>query len=98
MSENKVFQTMADHSCAQCGVVYAMTTNLENARRKDHGTFYCPNGHGQSYPKKTTKTPSELQVEIDSLKKENGELRTKNIRLSAQIDQLEAQLAEGPKK
>ena len=31
--------------CARCGIVFAMTTELERRRREDHGDFYCPNGH-----------------------------------------------------
>lgn len=31
--------------CASCGVVFAMSVELEQRRRKDHRQFFCPNGH-----------------------------------------------------
>lgn len=34
----------------RCGVVYALSDNYVAARRRDHETFYCPNGHARHYP------------------------------------------------
>lgn len=31
--------------CADCGVVFAITRDYEDRRRKDAANFYCPNGH-----------------------------------------------------
>ncbi|GAA3730349.1 hypothetical protein GCM10022239_03680 [Leifsonia bigeumensis] len=33
-----------------CGVVFALSDNYVAARRRDHKTWYCPNGHAQHYP------------------------------------------------
>lgn len=33
-----------------CGVVFALSDNYVNARRADHATWYCPNGHARHYP------------------------------------------------
>lgn len=33
-----------------CGVVFALTDNYIAARRRDHATWYCPNGHSRYYP------------------------------------------------
>jgi len=85
-------QTLTNHTCIVCGVVFAMTVTLTNQRKKDYKSFSCPNGHSQVYIKKTTKDPAELQDEITALKAENAELKTKNTRLLARVDQLEAQL------
>lgn len=41
--------TMQDCECIECGVVFAFTGYFYNERVKDHRTFYCPNGHRQSY-------------------------------------------------
>jgi septal ring factor EnvC (AmiA/AmiB activator) len=37
--------------CAACGVHFGMTKHLEQQRRKDGGSFFCPNGHSLSYGK-----------------------------------------------
>jgi hypothetical protein len=36
-----------------CAVVFGVTENMEQERRKDHGWFYCPNGHRQHFPGKS---------------------------------------------
>lgn len=35
--------------CATCGIVYFVPDNWQRMRREKRDTFYCPNGHGQSY-------------------------------------------------
>ena len=37
-------------SSAGCGVVFALSDNYVAARRRDHATWYCPNGHARHYP------------------------------------------------
>lgn len=44
---------MSTHECGTCGVVYALTKQFERERLKDHGTFYCPNGHTWHYPQES---------------------------------------------
>lgn len=54
--------TIPDHTnlrsetCITCGTVFALAEQLydELQRRKDRGTFYCPNGHRMCYQGKTT--------------------------------------------
>lgn len=44
----------AETCCAHgCGVVWCMPADLVNRRRNDHKSFYCPNGHAQSYTAET---------------------------------------------
>lgn len=50
-------------TCYACGVQFCMTTALYQQRSSDHGTFYCPNGHGQHYAGKTS-----VEKERDALK------------------------------
>lgn len=40
------------HKCS-CGVHFGLPESFYNARKKDHKTFYCPNGHSRYYPGKT---------------------------------------------
>ena len=44
---------MVTEECYKCGVLFAITAELQNARVKDHEFFYCPNGHAQYYPGQT---------------------------------------------
>lgn len=39
--------------CAWCGIPFALTVDLRNKLLKCHNTFYCPNGHRQSYVEKS---------------------------------------------
>lgn len=34
---------------ADCGMTFAVAAQWQRDRRGDHETFYCPNGHPQSY-------------------------------------------------
>lgn len=36
-------------SCSECGITFAVPDVWDRDRRRDHKTFYCPNGHGQVY-------------------------------------------------
>jgi hypothetical protein len=35
--------------CFKCGVVFGITSYFKGERQRDHGSFYCPNGHCQAY-------------------------------------------------
>lgn len=54
-------------TCCNCGVLFGMEEEFVDRRRDDHHTFYCPNGHPQSYTGKTTK--QKLAEAEESLKK-----------------------------
>ena len=45
--------TMSKFECCKCGVSFAIPQKLEQERRKDHESFYCPNGHGQHFQQET---------------------------------------------
>lgn len=36
-------------TCGRCGLIYAVPDYFDEARRDDHNTFYCPNGHPRVY-------------------------------------------------
>jgi hypothetical protein len=57
---------LEDHVCASCGTGYAIAVRLGETRREHGGTFYCPNGHPQTY------TVTELQRLRDSLAREQS--------------------------
>jgi ssDNA-binding Zn-finger/Zn-ribbon topoisomerase 1 len=65
-----------DISCASCGVVFWLTSQLEQARQQDHGSFYCPNGHSLSFKGETEaeKYKRQLKNSQDSLAQVRGQL------------------------
>ena len=52
MTENefKVEQGLVIWSCITCGIRFAIPTSFDINKRKDHKTFYCPDGHSMYYP------------------------------------------------
>lgn len=61
---------MVIEDCIKCGVPFAVTQEYQNRRKKDHGTFYCPNGHSMYYPGKTEeeRLREQLQRRDEDLK------------------------------
>ena len=55
---------------AKCGAVYGLTSGFAQARREDHGTFYCPNGHRHSFPARSRE--EVLEEECDRLRTRLG--------------------------
>jgi hypothetical protein len=47
--------------CPQCALAFAVDAFFIKQRRNDHGTFYCPSGHGMSY---TGKTEADINREL----------------------------------
>jgi len=39
--------------CAECKIPFWITNGADDRFRKEHKTFYCPNGHTNFYPQKT---------------------------------------------
>lgn len=41
--------TMVTEICCNCGIVFGIPSDFQDDLIKTHKTFYCPNGHSQSY-------------------------------------------------
>jgi hypothetical protein len=54
--------------CVKCGCIYAVTSNFQSTRKEDKATFYCPNGHPQSYTKSTAQTLQEKVTNLETIK------------------------------
>ena len=67
---------MVTMACS-CGFVFAVPSDFEELRRKDHKTWRCPRGCSQYFPQET----------------EEERLRKKATRLTAQLDQEAAESA-----
>lgn len=51
-------------NCANCGIEFCLPQAVEDKRREDHKTFYCPNGHSNYYPAATEKERRIRQLEL----------------------------------
>lgn len=49
MATITVGTTMATIDCANCAMTFAVPKRFEDDRRRDHRTFWCPNGHSNYY-------------------------------------------------
>jgi septal ring factor EnvC (AmiA/AmiB activator) len=62
-------------TCCACGVLFAMPEDFNDRLRETGTTFYCPNGHRQSY-----------NSEIEKLKRDLDAERTRTKRLREEVD------------
>lgn len=53
--------------CCKCGVGFWVTAQFDQQRLKDKQSFYCPNGHGQSY---TESEADRLRRQLEQTKRE----------------------------
>ena len=63
-------------TCCVCGTPFAMGRELRLSRLDDHRSFFCPNGHAQSFtgPSEATRLKQELQWERDTTASLRGRL------------------------
>lgn len=73
--------------CCNCAVIFTVSVEFDNNLRESKKTFYCPNGHPQSYTKSTSE---RLKKELEE-KREIIESKDREIRI------LSAKLKENPK-
>ncbi len=81
MNPRYYFQT-----CCNCGIEFGMFDKWDERLRESHGTFYCPNGHGQSYT--ADNREEKLRRERDRLKQQAAE-KDDEIRRLEQVNTLE---------
>lgn len=55
--------TIITCSAEGCGVTFALDDEFIRARRQDHATWYCPNGHRRYYPDKSDLEKAQDEVE-----------------------------------
>lgn len=61
-------------TCCACGVEFGLIPKYEENWRRTSKTFYCPNGHGQSWPKEAE---TAEQKELKHLRSEVKDLKSK---------------------
>jgi hypothetical protein len=70
--------------CSYCSMPFATSESWERQRRRDHKTFYCPNGHAQYFAGKS---------DVEKAQEKARDERERAARLQAELDQTEASLA-----
>lgn len=68
-----VEQKLVTEECCSCHVLFAITDDFQRARRRDKATFYCPNGHAQSYAGKTEEQKLREQLDEERRKRQSAE-------------------------
>lgn len=67
-----------------CRIVFAMERDYYDARRQDHASFYCPNGHSQHF---TGESEAEkLTRQLDSAERMKASLSTRVDELREERD------------
>lgn len=59
-------ETFVVEHCCDCGVAFAMTSEMQSRLNERGGSFYCPNGHSQHY---TTPEVTRIKRELDAAQK-----------------------------
>ena len=75
MTAISVLKTFTVGTCVSCGVDFAMTDDLIRARRRDGKTFWCPNGHPQSYTETDATRLKKAQQELERARATQTHLR-----------------------
>lgn len=70
-----VTETYMTENCIYCGVAFAVTDQFQRERRRDHRSFYCPNGHGQHYNAENEE--QRLKRELDAARDALAASRTR---------------------
>lgn len=78
-----VYVEMEIHECGVCGVTFGLSKGFANARRNDHETWCCPNGHNWSW---------SGESETETLRRQLSNERDRVARERANRDQAEASL------
>lgn len=73
-------------TCPQCGIYFGVPEHWVKSRREDKQTFYCPNGHSQSFKESETE---RLRRERDRLKQDNAYLESQRMEAEAKARRFE---------
>lgn len=65
-------------SARGCGLVFGLDEEYIKARRHDHQTWYCPNGHPRYYPAKNAE--EEAKARAEQLSQELARANTRALR------------------
>jgi hypothetical protein len=93
------FVTFNVEHCCDCFVAFAIPKELQEKRLRDGGSFYCPNGHGQSYTEtenmRLRKSLEEKGRELTAAKCETLAERQKREAVEADLKRHERRTKNG---
>lgn len=76
-------------NCCTCGIQFHVPDTWHDARRNDHASFYCPNGHQQAFLGKS---------EAEKLREERDRLAQRIAQRDDEIREAEKKVATATKK
>lgn len=82
MTTISTFETLVFNviECYSCGVKFGLPRELDANRLRDHKSFWCPNGHQQSYTGETPEQKLTKQLKIAQRDKVWAENRASRMR------------------
>lgn len=81
-------------TCANCGLQFGFSKEVEKIWRDSHKQFFCPNGHGLSYAGPTAKDEelTKLRTEVKELKEKLTTASTEAAALNKKVEELSMEL------
>lgn len=104
---SEVLITFEVCECTVCGVSYGMTVNYRNSRRRDHKTWYCPNGDSQYFPgeseiekaerlrKAATARAEALRDQLNASERSKADLERSRAALKGHLTRARNRIANG---
>lgn len=80
---------MKEITCAECGIVFGLGEGFIHYRRKDHRTFWCPNGHTQVY---------KAETDADRYKRLYEEANARSVSVREEYESLKRSAAKAKKE
>lgn len=86
-------------TCYLCGVLFGIEGGYDERRRKDHKSFFCPNGHSQAYvgPSQAERERDAAVAERDAARAlaERESRRRRNAEITAEHERRSAAAHKG---
>jgi len=79
--------------CSQCGISWGVPLEYQEERLEDHQIFYCPNGHAQHYPSRSTEM-ERLRRQLASYQRRYNASERSRSALKGRITRLRNKLRE----
>ena len=88
--------TIEPMTCGECGVPFGITADFIRERRRDHKTWYCPNGHHRWYPGKAPEEElAETKARLLDVRAERDRLADDNLTLARKNKTLRSRAKNG---
>ncbi len=95
-------EVLVVETCCNCGVAFGMTVTLHGARKRDGGSFYCPNGHGQHYTESTEAKLKQTEKDLKTARsnaqyyREEAEAKARSLSaIRGQITKIKNRISKG---